>query len=84
MTKRERDAVVELLRCAADQHPGGIGLNGMSTAAVHVGASKRIDKAAWSIRNRISEANVQCGENEGAYRAVLLEAAQRVEEGTWP
>ena len=86
MTKRQRAQVVELLRCAADEHRSGIGLNGMFGPD----AELKTQKAAWCAIDAVHKAghrdvpvpsDARADEN---YRHVLLEAAARVEEGSYP
>ena len=87
LTRKERDAVVELLRCAADERPDGIGLNGMFDTANWLGAGGGLQDLAWDAINGLPFVPERCvvvGAIDETYRAVLLEAAQRVDEGSWP
>ena len=85
MTKKQRAQVVELLRCAADcgVHGSFFGLVGMVDAAEHLEADKTIDDLAWKVRDMIPH-NLLYGPDSEHYRHALLEAAARVEEGSWP
>ena len=88
MNRRERAAVVELLRCAADARADGIGLNGMFDAATALEATRVAQTFAWDAlltvtRNFSAPRNV-VGLVDEPYRAEMLEAAARVEEGSWP
>ena len=71
MTKRQRAQVVELLRCAADQNIS------LGIAACYLGLSDWHRHQAFlpwdSSYNWFSDYREQC-----------LEAAARVEEGSWP
>lgn len=73
MTSRQRAAVVELLRCAADQGPSGWGLTGVYGAADDDATLEIV----WRVLNGLELPY-------GEYRFALLEAAARVEEGRWP
>ncbi len=78
LTKRQRADVVELLRCAAD-------LDGRATfpfaAAVTATRSDlRIEQFAW----RVLHLTYNERRDRRLYVRHCLEAAQRVEEGTWP
>lgn len=84
MTKRERAQVVELLRCAADSLQSERDPGGFHSAAYSLGhePGSRIKRAAW-------DAKASCPGDGGcldddAYLALLLEAAQRVEDCEWP
>lgn len=92
MTNEQREQVVELLRCAADETPDGLRLNGMFDAASGLGVIPKIDALSWSalldvrvsaLLSRGSAFPVEAGVDEG-YRLQLLEAAQRVEDREWP
>lgn len=87
MTKRERAQVVELLRCAADQRADGIGLNGMFDGAVSLRAADQTIALAWNVLISVQRGHLirtVVGIVDEWYRAELLEAAARVEEGSWP
>jgi hypothetical protein len=85
VTKKEREQVVDLLRCAADEWftVGG----GIATAARDIGVfntqTRLVAVAAWE-----RAADVICFWNRDlsgfSYGHVCLEAAARVEEGSWP
>lgn len=73
MTKRERAQVVELLRCAADNE------DSLRDIEADCDCPRRLTMEAlraWDVAYR--------DVNPGEYRRSCLEAAQRVEEGTWP
>lgn len=77
MTKRERAQVVELLRCAAD---GG-------TLSPWPPIPNTIEWLAWEAKRAINaDESLTYNQRWGGrtYQWRLLEAAQRVEEGTWP
>lgn len=92
MTKKQRAQVVELLRCAAD-----IAVCGERDCALAFAAGRldmrmmpflvpHLKDGHWSnlidhgpVRNHFDW--LVCGDG---YEFCLLEAAQRVEEGTWP
>lgn len=88
MTKRQRAQVVELLRCAADRWQ----FDGRYINALLCDTSDRIESAsgvAWhaiSVRNSILpyELRDAKGDLVDFEHVRLLEAAQRVEEGSWP
>ncbi len=95
MTKKQRAQVVELLRCAADLAVCGERDSALGFAAKRLDmqtipflVSKHCD-GHWSqlirshgpIRDSIDHKWQICGDG---YEFCLLEAAQRVEEGSWP
>ena len=86
LTQDERDRVVELLRCAASTHPSGHGVVGMFDAEGFVGldAPARHDVRLWEVAWAALDACRVDGDDDDKYRYELLEAAQRVEEGSWP
>jgi hypothetical protein len=87
MTRRERAQVVELLRCAADCRPDNVGLNGMFDTACWLDLEGHWQDKAWQAINAVpthSTVFQVVGTVDEEYRRVLLEAAARVEEGTWP
>lgn len=71
MTKRERAQVVELLRCAADTG------SGVMITSFEFDLSERVIWLAYEASG--APAGHWCDRPR-----ILLEAAQRVEEGTWP
>jgi hypothetical protein len=71
MTKRQRAQVVELLRCAAD-------VGSISHADEWFGF---VDRSVW---NSAFQALVDVPDEVQEYELRLLEAAARVEEGSWP
>lgn len=85
MTRKERAQVVELLRCAAD-----LGISGVScplTEASHRLAGLSItDDADDVVRAVIDELSDPwwSGDTWEDYATHCLEAAARVEEGSWP
>lgn len=87
MTKKQRAQVVELLRCAADSRVDGVGLNGMWDGANLVCPTETVERIAWDAvmsLQRSSRPRQVVGVVDEHYRHELLEAAQRVEEGSWP
>jgi hypothetical protein len=96
MTKKQRAQVVELLRCAADLAANGDRASALGTAAFHLGVITlpfleshfgrdchwvmmlRGRGPVWDSADRKWQI---CGPG---YEFCLLEAAQRVEEGSWP
>lgn len=85
MTKRQRAQVVKLLRCAADNRMAGDpGLNGMFGDGIE--QHGEIHDAAWSALTSSRGRYESLGDDgtDENYRHELLEAAQRVEEETWP
>lgn len=78
LTEHERDQVVELLRCAADLYNiGEVTPRSIATAGV-------VDEYHRSYIKRLArEAEADVIGCDDRTRA-LLEAAQRVEEGSWP
>lgn len=84
MTKRQREQVVELLRCAADiavtktWRLWGCG----PTAADDLMASERTRTLAELAITRVSSGDD--APDGYAYISAALEAAARVEEGSWP
>lgn len=91
MTKKQRAQVVELLRCAADDDVNGTaaGLVGMFGAVYETLSSCRVEWLAWKILDAVpipakAYERPMAGCRDEVYRARLLEAAQRVEEGWTP
>ena len=88
MTKREREQVVELLRCAADcccDRPGDKTITSpYYEALAAVGSANH--HLAWLARCAVMTERfgyaMECGVEE--YGDALLEAAARVEEGSYP
>ena len=86
MTKKQREQVVELLRCAADDD-GYESILGLSDARRHLDHQwgSDIERIAWMARVAAFDAEDQFADIEDEeYRYRLLEAAQRVEEGWTP
>jgi hypothetical protein len=82
MTRREREQVVELLRCAADNAPD-CGLVGMFNTPYFGSSSHR---TAWKVLMSFEwpKQNWTPADIDEGYRHALLEAAARVEEGSYP
>mgnify|MGYP007122136534 CR=1 FL=1 len=92
LTKKQRAQVVELLRCTADRLLDGCSFiwplhDAMS--AIHGSPPKRRRSLVWVLRDAQIAAEVvrpkwidNGTSTDGAF--ALLEAAQRVEEGSWP
>ena len=80
MTRAERAAVVELLRCAADLW--NVNGNGIGVASVFLESGNM----RWCCAVEAWDATAGNGEGLAGwtYADVCLEAAQRVEEGSWP
>ena len=85
MTKRDRAQVAELLKCAADiAATGKWGFMGIaSDAATFVAHSKRIDDLATKVATEVA-GGAEAGKNTDEFIETMLEAAARVEEGSWP
>jgi hypothetical protein len=91
VTRAQRAQVVELLRCAADRadlRGGEITLSGPYAVASR-GYDLVVKSRAWAVRvDTMRDLHGRdgdvCDMSNDAYKACLLEAAQRVEEGTWP
>jgi hypothetical protein len=77
-----RSELVELLRCAADERPDGVGLNGL----LELASGPMVDLAfdALNACRGGRRYRVIHGRIDESYRVELLEAAMCVEEGTWP
>lgn len=92
MTNEEREQVAELLRCAADiSETGRFGFNPLTRAESMCGYldadEMELDETIWMLaedaaRKVASENGVVAAHDLGV--ALYLEAAQRVEEGSWP
>lgn len=79
MTKKEREQVVELLRCAADM--ADIAMIPITRASGALGHDDNSD-VWWLARNaRIAVDGESLWPEQ---RTSLLEAALRVEQGEWP
>lgn len=77
MKEREREQVVEWLRCGAD-------VLSLSKAGV-APRFATLEWEAWEAKRAIqSEFPNKPFSDDDDYRWLLLEAAQRVEEGSWP
>lgn len=76
MTKRQRAQVVELLRCAADLHVGD-----SDTGLAHATDALEADHL-WKLALEARVAARSDGPTE--YLHTCLEAAARVEEGSYP
>ncbi len=77
MTKRQRAKVVELLRCAADRQSIGY-----AAAALDEWHTPPHNDAIRAWEDTVSSLYMPL--TGTTYSDVCLEAAQRVEEGTWP
>lgn len=97
MTKRQRAQVVELLRCAADVAVMGDRGSALSSAASGLGRCSMpfllpvIGASHWGalLRGKGPVTDAECNGDVRhvcgkGYEFCLLEAAQRVEEGSWP
>ena len=88
MTKKQREQVVELLRCAADVRWTGVGLNGLFGTSDDLGIETALHNDAWESLFNVRQVQCEFGCDRSvvdeAYRRRLLEAAQRVEEGWTP
>jgi hypothetical protein len=81
MTNEEREQVVELLRCAADSKCRGWkqASQPRKETAAALGSPDRVSSLAFYALE-----DVDGGIASADYQRDMLEAAQRVEEGTWP
>jgi hypothetical protein len=77
MTKREREQVVELLRCGAS-------VSNIWEATRFIGASKRTMAHAYKAMAEAEQDVCISTEIGELYLTSCLEAASRVEEETWP
>jgi hypothetical protein len=77
MTKKQRAQVVELLRCAADA-------GGMLAGTVAAWPDTLTDEQCGLIINAHHETFFAKSFDERDRVQACLEAAQRVEEGSWP
>jgi hypothetical protein len=90
LTRKQREQVVELLRCAADERSDGVGINGMWDGSKWLGVlvGSRLSNAAWDALDSITCGHdydyICVGRVDERYRHRLLEAAALVEEGSWP
>lgn len=92
LTKKQREQVVELLRCAADRtlmRSGEITLSGPFAIASRGVDDRAVNDEAWraraaSMRDLFGPDGDVIDMPNDDYQTCLLEAAQRVEEGTWP
>ena len=84
MTKRQRAQVVELLRCAADLTPDDP-CDMLADATGYLDAVGEYTQAiAYDAVNDVSPYGLTHDTTHDEERANLLEAAARVEEGSWP
>ena len=82
MTKKERAQVVELLRCAAD---GTDWTYDVVTTGREQGYSSAVVQTACAARWAVSDERRGAWDGSSKYnREDRLEAAQRVEEGSYP
>jgi hypothetical protein len=78
MTKREREQVVELLRCAADRNDPLDAICGFAITGARMDAKRQtLDDACCALVQTV-------GESGDDWQRDCLEAAARVEEGSWP
>lgn len=82
MKQKDRDAVVELLRCAADLEVS-IGIAAEALLGEPWGESSAVSDAALDAAFAVRYAMWRSGRYDGC-RSVYLEAALRVETGEWP
>ena len=88
LTDEEREQVVELLRCAADNCRRSA-LPFSSAVSTIVPTSRIEERAYRALRSVYNEALADGthripGTDQVSVFTTLLEAAQRVEEGSWP
>lgn len=87
LTKKQRAEVVELLRCAADGRRHGIGITMAGYQTGHCDGISPCTSAytlACDAYMRVNGIPSEWYWASYRRRRGLLEAAQRVEEGTWP
>jgi len=84
VTNRQREQVVELLRCAADYDHWTGGIAGITQAVSYLEAARDVARLAWRCRGVVEFLTREKRYGIEAYREQLLEAAARVEEGSWP
>lgn len=88
VTRGERERTILLLRCAADiaaKSDYVIG-PGFETAS-RLGLGKREADLAWRASRRVAKdqgRDLERGSDPDEYIAVVLEAAQRLEDRSWP
>lgn len=86
LTKKQREQVVELLRCAADWPRDQEQVNGiaLTVGSLDLEGQDDVVNAAFRARGSVKTAMDDFELSEADYRDKLLEAAMRVEEGSWP
>ena len=89
LTKRLRAQVVELLRCAADLPMPGIAgafelLTGTDVLGAHYQPGGRGNYPVWNLAVKAREDVAIDSRLFMDYQLSCLEAAQLVEEGSWP
>ena len=99
MTPEEREQVVELLRCAADDAPpetlmavrrfepdAAVAINGMFGAVPDGNDLVGSERVVWNLAWSVRSEMPEALKygDTGEYRQCLLEAAALVEEGRWP
>ena len=84
LSKKQRAQVVELLRCAADLHTIGLGGVGMATSWLYGDAHPEPPCWFQCVLAWNDAVNTFTSWGGTTYADVCLEAAQRVEEGSWP
>lgn len=82
MTKKQRAQVVELLRCAADNAGRAVFLP-LLTAIDDLATKQPTNNCAFDVYFHAFREQPRTVEHEREC-AALLEAAARVEEGSWP
>lgn len=78
LKKQQREQVVELLLCAADYSNGAFGVVGLGAAQKYLDLPDEI----WDLAHEARHDAYYGWESD--YRVTCLEAARRIEEGTWP
>jgi hypothetical protein len=92
LTRGDRDRTVLLLRCAAEVGITGDHVLGPSWhTAARLGFHKHTCKRACDLATRatryvarVTQRNPNGARNVDEYLAIVLEAALRIEEGSWP
>lgn len=85
LAKRRRARIVEILRCAADDRWEMVGINGVYGATEAMGVHRITRGLAWvALIAAGPEVPLDYLRHDEEHRQQLLEAAQLVEEGSWP
>lgn len=82
LSRRDRAQVAELLRCAADVCVTGDPNTAAPFFAAAGSFALHTRQVAWEMRKRFVGTDEVVPNDR--YQTLLLEAAQRVEEGSWP